>query len=476
MTLRDLNIDYFPKQKLFLSCPADEILFGGARGGSKSFCATQKALHLAITWPGIRIGLFRRSLPELRMTLLWEAQQKYPDSIYKYKDQLRCMDFLNGSQILFNYVETDKDLLNYKGVGFDVIIIDEAIDFTEYQIVYLKGSLRSSIGRGFRPRLFLMTNPIGVSHAYLKQRYVDNMEPYKVYPTPETQHLPKEMQTTRCFIPSRLIDNPALMDNDPGYLYRLSELPENERMALLFGLWDTNSGVFFSEWNKDIHIESENYSPKSTDNIILSGDWGSAKPSWFGFVAIDYQGTEHLFDEFYTMKGNQHDVGTNQSAYQVAGALVAKIKELDIDVRQFILDSQCWAKDGTSAESIAEIFMRELHGLRINLSQAKKDRINGWQVVRKHMRINPQTGKPYVRVSPRCQNFLRTFPVLIHDPKRDGDLNSEMEDHAADGFRYYCMSRPVPRTIDEDSNSEYGTMTWYLNQDKLNKECKGICQ
>ena len=409
------------------------------------------------------------------MTLLWEAQCKFPDSIYKYRDQLRTMEFINGSQILFNYIETDKDLLNYKGVGFDVIIIDEAIDLTEYQIVYLKGSLRSSIGNGFRPRLFLMTNPIGVSHAYLKERYIDNMEPYHIYPTPETEHLPPDQQTTRCFIPSRLVDNPVLMKSDPGYLYRLSELPENERIALLFGLWDVNSGLFFPEWCED-HIEKENYQPKHSDNIIISGDWGSSKPSAFLFFAIDSQGTEHLFHEFYTMQGTQHDVGTNQPAYQVASELGRTIKEMGIDVRQLIMDSQCWAKDGTSAESIAEIFMRELRSLRVVVTQAKKDRINGWQVFRKHLRANTTSGKPFLQVSPRCVNFIRTVPVLIHDKGKDGDLNSDMEDHCADSCRYFFMSRPVPHTVEDVRDMPMGSMNYYMEMDKLNKLAKGIYQ
>ncbi len=45
-----------------------------------------------------------------------------------------------------------------------------------------------------------------------------------------------------------------------------------------------------------------------------------------------------------------------------------------------------------------------------------------------------------------CKDFIRTVPVLQHDPLKAEDLDTEAEDHVADEARYACMSRPyVPR-------------------------------
>jgi hypothetical protein len=41
-----------------------------------------------------------------------------------------------------------------------------------------------------------------------------------------------------------------------------------------------------------------------------------------------------------------------------------------------------------------------------------------------------------------CVDSIRTIPVLQHDDARPEDLNTNMEDHAADEWRYACMSRP----------------------------------
>ena len=40
---------------------------------------------------------------------------------------------------------------------------------------------------------------------------------------------------------------------------------------------------------------------------------------------------------------------------------------------------------------------------------------------------------------------IRTIPALQHDPARPEDVNTESEDHAADEWRYACMSRPFVR-------------------------------
>ena len=46
-----------------------------------------------------------------------------------------------------------------------------------------------------------------------------------------------------------------------------------------------------------------------------------------------------------------------------------------------------------------------------------------------------------------CRDFIRTVPVLQHDPDRLEDLDTDTEDHVADETRYACMSRPWIRAV-----------------------------
>ncbi len=187
------NLEFVPHltQKQFLSCPADEILFGGSLGGGKSCIAVNKAFILGCAHAGIHIGLFRRTVQDLRMTLLQEIFTWYPKELYHYSDKNRTVYLPNGSRITLNYVENDGDLENYKSVQFDVLIIDEAIDFTEYQLSWLKTTRVRSSRYGLA-RTYLLTNPIGPARVYLKKRYIDGKEPLKLYKTKETEMIPDE--------------------------------------------------------------------------------------------------------------------------------------------------------------------------------------------------------------------------------------------------------------------------------------------
>ena len=51
-------------------------------------------------------------------------------------------------------------------------------------------------------------------------------------------------------------------------------------------------------------------------------------------------------------------------------------------------------------------------------------------------------GNPMIVTFNTCVDSIRTIPVLQHDRDKIEDLDTEGEDHAADEWRYACMSRP----------------------------------
>ena len=42
-----------------------------------------------------------------------------------------------------------------------------------------------------------------------------------------------------------------------------------------------------------------------------------------------------------------------------------------------------------------------------------------------------------------CTAFLRTIPLMLYDNVKVEDIDTRLEDHVADEWRYACMSRPV---------------------------------
>jgi hypothetical protein len=60
------------------------------------------------------------------------------------------------------------------------------------------------------------------------------------------------------------------------------------------------------------------------------------------------------------------------------------------------------------------------------------------------LRFQNDSGPPQGRA-----DSIRTVPFLQHDPDRPEDVMTDSEDHAADEWRYACMSRPYVRTIEK---------------------------
>ena len=48
-----------------------------------------------------------------------------------------------------------------------------------------------------------------------------------------------------------------------------------------------------------------------------------------------------------------------------------------------------------------------------------------------------------------CLDSIRPLPAMQHDQARPEDMDSNLEDHAADEWRYACMSRPWVKTVKE---------------------------
>ena len=90
------------RQREFLACRRKYIAFGGARGGGKSWAVRCKAKLLALRYPGIRLLLVRRSLPELESNHLTFLRQELAE-VAEYRAGEHRFVFGNGSTLQFGY-------------------------------------------------------------------------------------------------------------------------------------------------------------------------------------------------------------------------------------------------------------------------------------------------------------------------------------------------------------------------------------
>ena len=130
-----------PRQREFLQCRKKYVAFGGARGGGKSWAVRCKAKLLALRYPGIRLLLVRRSLPELEANHLTFLRRELAE-VAEYRAGDKRFVFGNGSILQFGYCGSDRDLDRYQGAEYDVIFLDEATQLKELWMRQIAACLR----------------------------------------------------------------------------------------------------------------------------------------------------------------------------------------------------------------------------------------------------------------------------------------------------------------------------------------------
>ena len=243
-----MDIEITEKQEQFINSEAFETLFGGAAGGGKSYGQLVDALLYALKYPKSKQIIFRRTFPDLEKSLIRVSLEFYPREVASYNSSKHIWTFKNGSIIDFGYIDSENDVYQYQSAEYDIIRFDELTHFTKYMYTYMISRCRGA--NPYPKHIKSSTNPGGVGHSWVKERFIDVGEPNKIHEV----ILDNGKKNTVIFIPSFVQDNMFLLNNDPDYINRLELLPEKERQALLYGDWDIFDGQFFTEFNRNIHV------------------------------------------------------------------------------------------------------------------------------------------------------------------------------------------------------------------------------
>lgn len=440
-----------PKQAAFMSRPEYECLYGGAAGGGKSAALMMEALrqvHIS-HYRGI---LFRCTYKQLEH-LIDETLQWYPRAFpgAKYNKTEKQWRFPSGAAIFFGYMDAENDKYNYQGKPYDFIGFDELTLFTETQYLYLMSRNRPN-GPGTRVYIRSTANPGGRGHGWVKQRFITVAPPltpveaeYKIAaPGGETIIQRKK----RIFVPATVFDNKILLDNDPNYLSSLAMLPEAERNALLYGDWNSFEGQVFRVWRDDpdhyrdrlwTHVIAP-FNPPHHWTRFRGFDWGSNKPFSVGWYVADEDGKLYRIREFYGCGGRP-----NEGVYMPPDEIARNIREIEDTDEMLrghdvhgIADPSIFAAD--RGFSIAELMGR--YPNNVLWSPGDNKRVAGWQQCQYRMAFG-EDGETMFQVFNTCRNFIRTVPALVYDTKKVEDVDTTLEDHIADEWRYVCMENPI---------------------------------
>jgi len=466
-------------QTAYVTSPIFETVYGGARGGGKTDGSLGDwAIHAARHGPNA-IGLFvRRTRVALEPTI--ERARQLFAGLGVYQEQKSRFVMATGAVLYFRHLDRDADADAFQGHSYTRVYVEELTQFRDPRPVEkLKATLRSAAGVpvGFRATC----NPGGPGHTWVKARYIDPGPWRRVDETFRDPFTGDLAVTSRVFIPARLSDNPELLRNDPGYVGRLYLAGSSALVkAWLEGDWDVIEGAFFDGWSAARNT-CRPFAVPADWTRFRSFDWGSARPFSVGWWAIAPdpvvtaegvrvpRGCLVRYREWYGMGGRPNE-GLKLTAEQVAQGIVAREQPGEA-IAYSVADPAIFAEDG--GPSIAERMWKEGVAFRRadNARVARDGAVGGWDQMR--ARIQGWAAPPdseggtdertaltraaaaaaldegaMLVVFDTCRDFIRTVPVLQHDPARPEDLDTEAEDHAADEARYACMSRPWSRRID----------------------------
>lgn len=232
-----------PKQFVFLTIPAREVLYGGAAGGGKSVSLLAASLQF-ITIPGYAALLLRRSFQDLAKpgALIDLSLQLLSDTRAKWNGQEHRWTFPGGATLSFGYMEAEKDKYTYQGAAFQFIGFDELTQFSQTQYSYLYSRLRKPVGVAIPLRMRAASNPGGTGHAWVYDRFIS----------------PKLKTRGREFVPARLEDNPKL--DAESYEESLRELDHITRKQLRDGDWEVSAdgGAFKRDWFSPSYVRTGN--------------------------------------------------------------------------------------------------------------------------------------------------------------------------------------------------------------------------
>lgn len=444
-----------PRQKLFFQSRKKYTIFGGARGGGKTWALRWKAELMALKFPGIKILLMRKSYPELLANHI-NPLKKELWGIAKYNSTEHEFRFPNGSTIKFMYCDRDDDLQRIQGHEYDIIGIDEATQMTEYQIKSIAACVRGV--NNFPKRLYMTCNPGGVGHQFIKR-------------LKEGKFLESENPEDYVFIQSLVTDNRALMREQPDYIHQLEALPPKLRDAWLYGNWDVYEGQFFEEFRDDpdhyldkkwTHV-IEPFEPPRGWKIYRSFDWGYARPFSCAWWAVDYEGVFYRILELYGCRKDRGvdlpNEGVKWTDDEIFSTIARTEKEhpwLQGKPIRGVADPSIWAGEETG---VSRYDTAEKYG--VYFDKGNNDRLPGWMQCHYRMKFD-ENGYPMMYVFKNCKAFIRTIPLLVYDEHKPEDLDSDGEDHVADEWRYFCMTDPItpkvqekPRTILGDPLDQY---------------------
>lgn len=260
------------------SADTDQLLVGGF-GSGKTVALCNDAVASGLRVPGARIGLARRTAPEIKRTLEPEFVNALGPELYNASHKTRAGGHLetvtlpNGT--LFELMHVD-DWMKFKSWNGARLYIDELSEFDQASYFGLRGRLRQveptarakelgytdEIPDWFRVAK-CATNPAG--HDWIWKAWVQSPKPGYVHWVATS------------------FDNPFLPES---YYDTLMSYPDAWIKRYVFASWDEFGGAVYPEWGFNTHMLTEQLKLTNAVPVWMGLDPGHRHPQGALWVAV----------------------------------------------------------------------------------------------------------------------------------------------------------------------------------------------
>jgi len=427
----------------------NEVLYGGARGGGKTYGLLLDFYFHNVEWGRAAAGiLFREDYPEME-DLMRKASKIYPLMGGKWHATKRMWTFPEGGFLVFRYLRTEADANSYQGHEYTWIGVDEAGKYPSRAILDPLRAILRGVDAVF-PRFVLTANPGGAGHNHLKSRFVDPAPPMSIM----RERMPVSGKYwTRAFIPALVTDNLILLETQPEYVDQLIQATRGKpwlRRAWIYGDWDIVAGGMFDDtWGQcRRHAVLRPFHVPESWRIFRALDWGSSAPFSVGWWA-ESDGSEvkiggeprHLprgskirIAEWYGWNGKPNE-GVRMLASNVGRGILEREQAMGIAgrVRPGPADTSIFSTE--DGHSIAD--QMALAGVAWERADKRPgSRKAGWELMRDMLLNTIEGERPGLYIFETCRHWIRTVPVLPRDKNDPDDVDTNAEDHIADETRY----------------------------------------
>jgi predicted phage terminase large subunit-like protein len=308
-------------QELFLSSPADIVVYGGAAFGGKTFGLLMEGARHSDN-PAFTATIFRRSMPQImNQGALWdESFELYPHLGAESSVGSHSWTWPSGAEVRMAHLQEEKTIYDYDGAQIPLIMFDQLEQFNEKQFFYMLSRNRS--GCGVDPYVRATANPPKVKGHWLRTlidwwidkdgfpipercgvvRYFIRVDNQVHWVESDWRDVDGTEPKSFTFIAAKYTDNQIGLKKDPKYVANLNAQDRTDRQRLKDGNWNAVEGgvMFDRDWFPIKHIRDIPRGMRKLRYWDRAGTLATAEnpnPDWTaGALCGQKDGVLYIFD------------------------------------------------------------------------------------------------------------------------------------------------------------------------------------